>query len=282
MKTMKQFMLGAFWILIIALLLAPLLLITEISRKEMQEFATPSVPVLQELSIGGIYQSQAESTSERITVSGTFVSAEDGYMELDYETVKDARWFVSTGEEIQTGMVIGTAGGQDILAAMDGIVSQMHISADDCYIRLELFSPVVLKARVDSRTLSILKQSGNLSCDDGKTKVTLAFSSRQQNSDGTTDVLIAIDSDQYTYGQVVSSLYISTGRFFDNVVRVPLQCVYQKNGGSQWYMRQVTADGVFLQEREVDLVYKDDDNAFVTGIEGDLYFDSGYQVIAGG
>ena len=203
-------------------------------------------------------------------------------MELDYETVKDARWFVSTGDEIQKGMVIGTIDEQNILATMDGIVTQMHISADDCYIKLELFSPVALKTRVDSRTLAILKQSRNLTCDDGETKVTLAFASRQQNSDGTTDVLISIDSDQYVYGQTVSSLYISTGRTFDSVVCVPLQCIYQKKGGSQWYARQVTVDGVFIREVEVSVIYKDEYNAFVTGIADGQYFDSGYQIIAGG
>lgn len=277
----KKLLTGLFWLLIIALLIAPLALIVQISREEMQEFATPSAPVLQEVAIGGIYQSASDRVIESIQVSGTFVSGADGYMELDYETVKDARWYVSTGSEIQEGMVIGSANGRDILATMDGIIRQMNISSGDCFIKLELFTPVLLEARVDTGTLSILRNAQNLTVGREKAKVTLAFASRQQNSDGTTDVLLAIDSDEYIYGQTVGALYIYTGRVFDNVVRITGRCVYQKGDG-QWYVRQVTQNGIFIREAEVEVLYFDGVNYFVTGIEAEQYFDSGYQIITGG
>lgn len=277
----KKLLTGLFWLLIIALLIAPLALIVQISREEMQEFATPSAPVLQEVAIGGIYQSASDRVIESIQVSGTFVSGADGYMELDYETVKDARWYVSTGSEIQEGMVIGSANGRDILATMDGIIRQMNISSGDCFIKLELFTPVLLEARVDTGTLSILRNAQNLTVGREKAKVTLAFASRQQNSDGTTDVLLAIDSDEYIYGQTVGALYIYTGRVFDNVVRITERCVYQKGDG-QWYVRQVTQNGIFIREAEVEVLYFDGVNYFVTGIEAEQYFDSGYQIITGG
>ena len=281
MKILKSILTGLFWLLILALLVAPIGLIVQISKEEMQEFATPDPPVLQEVAIGGIYQSVAASVSESFKVSGTFVSGADGYMELDYDTVKDARWNVSVGSEIQEGMVIGTVNGQDIVATMDGIIKQMNISEGDCFIKLELFTPVLLQARVDKATLSILRNSRKLTAGKEDAKVSLAFASRKQNSDGTFDVLIAIDSDEYTYGQVVSRLNINTGRTFENVVRISNKCVYQK-GGSQWYMRQVTKDGIFVKEVEVEVIYDDGNNFFVTGINAGEYFDSGYQIIAGG
>ena len=281
MNIVKRILSAIFWLLIIALLIAPLGLIAEISRQEMQEFATPSSPVLQEVAIGGIYQSIADSASESFKVSGTFVSNADGYMELEYETVKDARWNISVGDEIQEGMVIGTVNGEEIVATMDGIVKQMHISAGDCFIKLELFTPVVLSAKVDKATLSILRNSRKLTAGDKKGKVSLAFASRVQNADGTFDVLISIDSDEFTYGQVVSSLRIYTGREFSNVVRITDKCVYQK-GGSGWYVRKVTKEGIFIEEVEVEVLYHDGYNYYVTGIGAGEYFDSGYQIIAGG
>lgn len=279
MKYVKKGLAVVFWLLIIALLVAPIGLIVQISREEMQEFATPSAPVLQEVAIGGIYQSISSSVSESFKVSGTFVSAEDGYMELDYETVKDARWSISTGSEIQEGMVIGTVNGEDIVATMDGIVKQMHISAGDCFIKLELFTPVVLETKVDAATLSILRNSRKLTAGTQKGKVSLAFASRKQNSDGTFNVQIAIDTDEFTYGQV-ETLHIYTGRTIDNVVAITNKCVYQK--GSQWYVRQVTKDGIFVKEVEVEILYQDSSNAYVTGINSGEYFDSGYQIIMGG
>lgn len=281
MKYVKKALAVVFWLLILALLVAPIGLIVQISREEMQEFATPDPPVLQEMSIGGIYMATRASVSESFQVSGTFVSGADGYMELDYETVKDARWNVSVGSEVQEGMVIGTVSGQQILATMDGIVKQMHISQGDCFVKLELFAPVLLQTRVDKATLSILRNSRKLTVGKEEAKVSLAFASRQQNSDGTFNVLIAIDSDEYTYGQVVSALHIKTGRTFDNVVSISNRCVYQK-GGSQWYARQVSKDGIFIKEVEVEVLYQDEFNAFVAGINDGEYFDSGYQIIAGG
>ena len=281
MKYVKKALAVVFWLLILALLVAPIGLIVQISREEMQEFATPDPPVLQEMSIGGIYMATRASVSESFQVSGTFVSGADGYMELDYETVKDARWNVSVGSEVQEGMVIGTVNGEQILATMDGIVKQMHISQGDCFVKLELFTPVLLQTRVDKATLSILRNSRKLTVGNEEAKVSLAFASRQQNSDGTFNVLIAIDSDEYTYGQVVSALHIKTGRSFDNVVSISNRCVYQK-GGSQWYARQVSKDGFFIKEVEIEVLYQDEFNAFVSGINDGEYFDSGYQIIAGG
>ena len=269
-----------FWLLIIALLVAPIGLIVQISKEEMQEFATPDAPVLQEVAIGGIYQSQSTSISESFKLSGKFVSNADGYMELNYDAVKDARWNISTGSEVQDGMVIGTVGGESIIATMDGIVKQMHISPDDCFIKLELFTPVVFETKVDAATLSILRNSRKLTAGDNKGKVTLAFASRQQNSDGTYDVLLYIDTDEFTYGQV-ETLYIYTGRVFDNVVAITAKCVYQK-GGSEYYVRKVTKDGVFIEEVEVEVIYQDGYNAYVTGISSGEYFDSGYQIIMEG
>lgn len=280
MNIVKRIVSVIFWLLIIALLIAPLGLIAEISRQEMQEFATPSAPVLQEVAIGGIYRSEAGSASESFKVSGTFVSNADGYMELDYETVKDARWNIDLGDEIQEGMVIGTVKGEEIVATMDGIVKQMHISAGDCFIKLELFTPVVLQAKVDKATLSILRNSRKLTAGDKKGKVSLAFASQRQNSDGTFNVLIAIDSDEFTYGQV-ENLLIFTGREFRDVVHITDRCVYQK-GGSEWYVRQVTKEGIFIKEVQVEVLYHDGSNYYVTGIGAGEYFDSGYQIIAGG
>lgn len=79
----------------------------------------------------------------------------------------------------------------------------------------------------------------------------------------------------------MATVYIYTGRTNENVVAVNHKCIYHK-GGSQWYMRKVTKEGIFVEEVAVEVVYQDDTNAYVTGIGAGEYFDSGYQIIAGG
>ena len=279
MKIMKEILAVVFWLLIVALLVTPIGLIMKISQEEQAEFATPTVPELQQMAVGGIYQAEAESVIETFSLSGTFVSETYEYMELDYDTVKDLRWNVSSGSEIQVGTVLGTGSKGDVLSDREGIISQMHISADDCYIKVKLFSPVEFSCRVSSEYLPVLKLSKKLTCDGAA--VTLTYASKQQNSDGTTNVRIRIDSAKYTYGQT-TTLHIATGRSFDNTVRLPKRCVYQKATDGLWYVREVTADGYFLKEIEVEVIYSDGYNVYLKGINEGAYFDSGFQAIAGG
>ena len=74
MKYVKKALAVVFWLLILALLVAPIGLIVQISKEEMQEFATPDPPVLQEMSIGGIYMATRASVSESFQVSVIFNS----------------------------------------------------------------------------------------------------------------------------------------------------------------------------------------------------------------
>lgn len=279
MHMVKKIIPFVFVVLIAALLVAPLGLIVRLSQAEQAEFATPSVPVLQEMAVGGIYQALTVTVGEFVTVSGTFDSETYDYMELDYEAVRDVRWAVSSGDEIQVGQVIGVGAQGEVVSEMDGIITQMHISADDCYIKLRLFTPVELRCRVDSRTLGILTRSRNLECGDVAVKLT--FASRQQNADGTTDVRLSFDTNQYTYGEV-ATLSVSTGRQFDGVISLPARCVYQKYSGGDWYARQVTKDGIFVEEVKVEVIYSDSYNVYIKGVQEGEYFDSGYQIVAGG
>lgn len=279
MRIVKKFITAVFWLLIVALLVAPLGLIWQISLEEQAEFATPTVPQMQQTAVGGIFQSREEDLHESFTVSGSFVSETFAYLEVDYITAKAARWYVSIGDEIQQGQVLASGPEGEIISEVDGILVQTQILLEDCYLKIMLFTPVELSCRVDARTLSILKMSNMLTCNGAA--VTLTYSSKQQNADGTTNVRIRIDSDEYVYGQVVESLYIYTGRTFHNVICVPSSCIYQKSDG-YYYARQVTKEGVFIAEVKVEVIYSDRYNTYVTGIQGGEYFDSGYQIIAGG
>ena len=280
MKYLKRIVRVIFWLAIIALLVAPLGMIVFISQEEMKTYDAPEAPEMQVLAVGGIAKSYVDSASELITVSGTFVSDTYAYMELEYEAVKNARWNITTGDQLRVDQVIGTTPQGDILSTFSGIVSQMHIAQSDCYIKVQLLSPVELSCRVDSRVLSILKKSKSMEVDGAK--VTLTYVSQLLNPDGTTDVRIFIDSDKYTCGQVVNGLAISTGRRFDNVVMLLERCVYQKNGDGQYYVRKVTEDGVFIAEIPVEIIIRTDNEVGLSGIGADEYFDTGYKAVAGG
>ena len=78
--------------------------------------------------------------------------------------------------------------------------------------------------------------------------------------------------------------HIQTGRSYQGVVVLPLDCVYQKVQGNAypWYVRQVTEDGIFVQEVEVEIGYISGNQVCVNGIAEGTYYDTGYKAVAGG
>lgn len=283
MKIWKALLKGLFWVLIIALMIAPLFLIYQISNEEMQEYATPEAPYLRETAIGAARQATRQDVYEYITVSGTFTSSAYEYIELNYKTPSSIRWIVGIGDEIQEGQVLGTYKGEDVVSTLTGILVEMNTYSSDAYLRVRLLEPVELSCRVEDQVLSILKRFDSMTTDSGE-KVTLVYASRQKNPDGTTDVRLSIESDRFTYGQEVEDLNILTGRCYNRTLVLPVSCVYQKEPGEDqpWYARKVTEDGILIQEMEVKVGYSNGEYVCVTGVQEGDWFDSGYKAIAGG
>ena len=284
MKVLKSLVTVLFWLLIIALMVMPLGLISQISRAEMEEYATPSIPVLQEVSMGDAVQCYRTDVAEYITVSGTFTSNTYVYMELkNVRKLDTVRWNVSNGDEIQEGQVLGSNANGDIIAEYTGIIAEMNTYGTNPYLKIQLFEPVEFSCKVEDRVLSVLKRSEGLTTENGE-NVTLVFASRQKNPDGTTNVRLSIESDSYIFGQTEGELKLLTGMVYRNTLVLPAKCVYQKDSGEDqpWYVRQVTRDGVFLYEQEVKVGYATDDIICVSGIEEGGWFDSGYKSVSGG
>lgn len=283
MKILKSILTGAFWLLIVALLVAPLRLIWQISSNEMAEYAAPEVPMLQETAVGDVVQAIRQDVQEYVIVSGTFTSTEYAYMELNARQSSSIRWIVETGDEIQKGQVLGTYKNTELVSTVTGILVELNTYSASPYLRVQQFSPVVLETRVDERTLATLKSAEELATESGE-PVTLEFYSMQKNPDGTTDVRLSIDSDKFTYGQELRELRVLTGRVYRKTLVLPSKCVYQKNAGENepWYARMVTEDGVFLMEMEVQIGYTNGDVVCISGVEEGAWFDSGYRAIVGG
>lgn len=283
MKILKSLLTCVFWLLVIALMVAPLGLIFQISKDEMSKYAIPTAPVLRETAIGSIAQATRQDVAVYVTVSGSFTASESVYQELDYKSPDKIRWLVSHGDEVQVGQVIGTYNGENVVSEHTGILVEMNTYGTDAFLRIGLFEPVELSCRVDERTLSVLKRSESLLTDNGEL-VTLLYASQQKNPDGTTNVRLTIDTDKYTYGEVLNELCIMTGQVYQRTLVLPVDCVYQKTAGENepWYVRQVTAEGIFLTEREIQIGYSNGDYVCVTGVEEGECFDMGYKAIMGG
>lgn len=285
MKILKGILKTFFWLVILALLVAPVGLIYEISNREMAEYQPPSVPLLQETAYGSVAQAYREDIYEYITVSGTFVSNTYGYMELAQKNPGLIRWDVEVGNEVQEGQVLGTYKGEPVVSTLTGIlVANNSYSSENAYLKVRLLGPLELECRVPDRILSVIKREDTVLTTEDGTSVTLAYSALVKNPDGTTNVRLSVDSDSYFYGQTLQDLKLMTGRSYLKALVLDEDCVYQKTSGNDqpWYARQVTSDGRFLKEVQVNIGYQSDGLICVSGISEGDYFDTGYKSVVEG
>lgn len=283
MKRMKTPLTAAFWVLIAALMLAPILLILRLSQAEMEQYATPATPLYRETAMGTAVQSYRADVYEYVTVSGVFTSTAYEYMELDQRDPQLIRWNVDVGDEVHAGDVIGTYNGQPVTASVSGILAGMELTGADPYLRFQAFTPLELECRVDDDTLAVLRRSEVMTTTEGQT-VTMTFASMAKNADGTITIRLAVEGGNYAYGQELGALQILSGRVYRNALVVPAVCVYQKVSGEDapWYVRQVTEAGDLIGEIKVTVAYNDGSVACVSGIEEGDWFDSGYKYVMEG
>lgn len=284
MKILKSILSGIFWLLIIALMVAPLGIIYQISQEEMKQYETPEVPKLVETAMGQIVQATSQEVAEYVKLSGTFTSTTYAYQELEYKNPGTIRWLVSTGDEVQAGQVIGSYNGEDVTAAQTGMLVEIDTYSTDAYLRYRLFTPVELECRVSEELLQVLQVSHNLTTEDGEA-ITVTYVSRQRNADGTTDIRLSIDSDKYAYGQVVEGMNVLTGNVYRAPAVLPVECVYQEyvSEDSDWYVRVVTEDGVVVGSQKVEVGYSNGDLICIEeGLAPGTYCDAGYKAVMGG
>lgn len=284
MKILKTLLKGLFWLLILGLLVAPMGLIYQISREESKRYQSPAPPVIRETSFGKPVMAVKLDLEESAVVSGTFLSNSRVYVELPQYEPSKIRWLVQPGDELQVGQVIGTYKGDDVLSEVDGILETIQAYQEgDAYYRCRVYEPLELECRVSTTTLNTLRR-----IEEGlRTKydepVTLTYAAKMKNDDGTTTIRLKVDSQDYFYGEEAEDLVIYTGRFFENALVLPTDCLYHKPGDDKtWYARQVTEDGIFVEEWKVAVAYNNGSTACVSGVEEGQYFDSGYKVVAEG
>lgn len=282
-KNLKKLSKLLFAVFIVCLLLCPLGLIYQISQAEMEQYTVPELPQLKETAFGEVVQPTRIDVNESISVSGTFVSKAGAYQELRFYDNSQIRWNYSEGDEVYAGTVLGYYSGQEITAEYTGVIKEINAFGQKGYIRYQLFAPVELSCNVDDAALTVLKRPElELKLPDG-TAVTVTFLSNQKNEDGTTAVRFFLHGGNHTYGEAVKNFEIQTGRVFSQALVVSTDAVYQKKQGEEepWYVRLVTADGVYLGEEQVEVGYTSGGIACISGdgVSEESYLDAGYKAI---
>ena len=281
MKLKKGILKGLFWVLVLALLLAPSFLIWRLSREEMKQYEAKSVPAFRETAYGSIAKARRADVEVAVTVSGRCVCEEFVYMELTQKSPQNIRWYVREGDEVLQGQPVGILGDTEIVCSCTGILREINTYAQAPYLRIQLLEPVEVECLVDAKTLRTLQRAEDgMKTEEGEAAA-LTYASLSRNAEGLTTVRLRIDSPYYVVGMEVKELTLLTGQRYLHTLVLDPRCLYQKEEGSeQWYARRVSEDGIFIEEVRVNVGYSDGQVVCVTGVnEGDC-FDTGYQAIA--
>ena len=158
MKIMKSVLKVVFWLLIVALLLAPLGLIYEISVRERAVYEAPSAPVIREGAIGASIEATRQDVDEYVRISGIFISREYDYIELSQRNASEIRWDVQVGDEIQVDQVLGTYNGKEIVSTMDGILMEINSYATKPYLKVQLLTGLELECNLSDKVIKQLRQ----------------------------------------------------------------------------------------------------------------------------
>ncbi len=283
MKIAKKVFKCLFWVLIVALLLAPVGLIYELSNQEIARYQMPDPPQFVQTSYGTVVRAERRDMAETLAVTGKFISETLAYQELDYKTPSRIRWTVKAGQEVQEGQVLGTYLGEDIISQYSGKLSAINTYGEDPYLEIELLAPLVMECYVNQKTLRTLQQAKELTTEDGEA-VSIQYVSVIPNGGGDLRILLSIDTDYYYYGETVTDLLLHTGYDYLHALVLPESALYQKTEGENepWYAFQVKESGEAIGEVEVSRGYSDGTYVCVTGVEAGDCFDTGYGAIKGG
>jgi len=263
------------------LLIAPLAAIFMLSKAEIKQYEPVAVPPLLVKSYGEICSVQRMDINEMITVSGLFVSSKKLFMELPGINIDDIRMLVDPGDEIYDDQIIGYTDDMknEIRATASGIILNI-VFGSISYITLASIDEVALNCYVDDEILKVLKRYDVRLTTPAGDDVRILAISKISSENGMTSVNLLVPDG--VYGKKVNNLKLYTGRVFANALIVDSRCLFHiDNDDRAWYVRTVDANGNFIDFVRVEVGYRNDDYATISGIPEGTLCDSGYGKIMG-
>lgn len=283
MKTLRKAIKPLMALLFVVLLSAPIVGLFVISQYEQRQYQPAAEVVLRDYAYGDICQVIRTDIEQRLTVSGTVVSTDVTFIELNqYERPDKIRFTIEYGQLVNAGDVIGYYNGTPVTATQSGIVKDISVG-EDSYIMLQSMDDLALKVPCyDETLLSALSADGlRLTSEEGLEFVVDKIDAAQ-DSTGAVNVYLTCENALLVYGKEYVDYALKTGRVFPQTLAVDERCVYSYAGSSKAYVRTVDHDGVFVSEMEVTTGYTDGELICISGVDEGVLCDAGYKLAVEG
>lgn len=283
MKTLRKAIKPLMALLFVVLLSAPIVGLFVISQYEQRQYQPAAEVVLRDYAYGDICQVTRTDIEQRLVVSGTVVSTDVTFIELNqYERPDKIRFTIEYGQLVNAGDVIGYYNGTPVTATQSGIVKDISVG-EDSYIMLQSMDDLALKVPCyDETLLSALSADGlRLTSEEGLEFVVDKIDAAQ-DSTGAVNAYLTCENASLVYGKEYVDYALKTGRVFPQTLAVDKRCVYSYTGSSKAYVRTVDHDGVFVSEMEVTTGYTDGELICISGVDEGVLCDAGYKLAVEG
>lgn len=270
-------------VLLVALLLIPVGALLYLSRLEQDQYSATTAGgdiVLVERAYGDIEEVLLTDLYESIELSGRVVSTGYLYQELDIKSPHLLRLWVQSGDYLAAGDTIGICEGEAILSSTSGIISKISLGTD-AYIEFYDLDTLALECYVTKDILKVLNRENLALTDKSGAAYEVVRLEDVPTNNGLYRALIRPVNGELALGASTGNLTMFTGRCYPDCIVVPQDCVYTLDG-TNFYVRIVDIEGVFLSQRQVEPGETVGNLVCVSGVKPGEYCDSGYKAVAEG
>lgn len=276
-KNLTKFIFLMVLLIVLLLPVGALYYLSGLEQAEYQDVVYSEVQ-LKEMSYGTPVQIFRMDVAETITLSGTIISTDVIYEELEFPEPEKLRLLVEPGDLLQEGDLLGYYEGEKIYATKTGVIRSVK-QESDAYIELWSFDALAFESYVTESQLKILNRSGLALTDTEGNSYQVSHIEDVSIGNAETRVLFTSETARFIYGQKVNSCKLNTGRIYKDSLVVESRCIYSYNGGQTNYVRLVTEAGEIIGESEVEVGYMTGLYTCITGVEEGGYCDPGYKSI---
>lgn len=253
----------------------PLIAIYNISQHEIKEYKIDTEDIFTEKAYGELISPVRSDVKECYKVSGEITSCTYQYIDLPCSSISSVNLCINEGDEVQCGEYIGNVRSVGIYSPCNGIFKEI-IEGPKLQLKILTFNPLVLKINVNKDDAD--KFNCQLMDDNGIVYQVIEKSNQIVNG-GLELVLSMTGMYSYSFGEKVEDVSLYTGREYTDVITIDKSCVYKKPGSDIQYVRICNEKGEFINEQQVEVGFEMGDIVCVSGIDENVYCDSGYKYV---
>lgn len=251
----------------LVIFLLPVFVMYTLTMNEINNYLPSELTVVKEMSYGPVYEIIRGSVSEKIKLKGRFESTETCIVT---SSARNTVPIVSEQDEIYVNDILGYEGTKEVLSTCNGIVEKIYINSEVVSYLIKDIDYLVYEGYTGSEipinigdVVMLNKNSGVVvSVSNIMTKEGMKYSFK-------------IEDGNYRLNQEVE-FTVFTGTSYENVLVIPIDCVYYNTKNNSYVYRDVKNTGEVIGEKEIKIGIKDEFYMSAQGLEEGSYCDLEY------